>query len=70
MDRRTRPPDLHSPTGPGGAAHTRILTIARGDYFHAAPFRAWICQEMWYRFEKLPIGRTRRVPWNCLGAAT
>jgi polysaccharide deacetylase family protein (PEP-CTERM system associated) len=30
---------------------THVLTVALEDYFHAAPFRPWIREETWYRFE-------------------
>jgi polysaccharide deacetylase family protein (PEP-CTERM system associated) len=40
------------PTGaPPLSLRTHVMTVALEDYFHAAPFRPWVREEIWYRFE-------------------
>jgi polysaccharide deacetylase family protein (PEP-CTERM system associated) len=51
-----------SHTRPRTRAHqSYILTVALEDYFHATPFRPWIREETWYRFEDRLAGSTRRA---------
>ena len=38
-----------------------VLTVALEDYFHAAPFRPWVREEIWYRFEDRLGASTRRM---------
>jgi polysaccharide deacetylase family protein (PEP-CTERM system associated) len=38
-----------------------VLTVALEDYFHAAPFRPWVREEIWYRFEDRLVASTRRT---------
>ncbi len=38
-----------------------VLTVALEDYFHAAPFRPWVREEIWYRFEDRLGACTRRM---------
>jgi polysaccharide deacetylase family protein (PEP-CTERM system associated) len=47
--------------GKGSCAHSHVLTVALEDYYHAAPFRPWIREEIWYRFEDRLAGSTRRM---------
>ncbi|MEO7986687.1 MAG: glycosyltransferase [Gemmatimonadales bacterium] len=40
---------------------THVLTVALEDYYHAAPFRPWIREEIWYRFEDRLAASTGRM---------
>lgn len=77
MDRCAGPPDLElsasdsaacsvaETSGPlnakGARSRTHVLTVALEDYYHAAPFRPWIREEIWYRFEDRLAASTARM---------
>ncbi len=66
MDRREPQPGREHiascPANPGpGAPRRHILTVMMEDYFAAAPFRRWIREDMWYRFEERLTNSTQRT---------
>jgi polysaccharide deacetylase family protein (PEP-CTERM system associated) len=46
---------------PVASPRTNVLTIALEDYYHATPFRPWIREDTWYRFEDRLAESTRRA---------
>ena len=48
-------------TSKTNTSRAHVLTVALEDYFHAAPFRPWVREEIWYRFEDRLAASTRRM---------